>query len=254
MTDATKLTIDTPELIDLEYELAGLGSRFMALFVDCLLQGVAILGVVIVLAMIGIVFNPFKESRTWALSVIVLMFFLMQWGYFAFFEIFWNGQTPGKRQARIRVINETGRRASTYEAVARNLLRAVDSLPGMYLLGSMVMFFSPQNKRLGDYVAGTVVVHDREPEETDIFFNTNREDIIEAINYAALSTNDLRLLENFLQRRLDIPIDARRRAAHKLASHFRQKCGVPIGSNTDDENLLEVLVRGFRRDARFYVR
>lgn len=254
MTDSQKLNIDTPEQISLEYELAGPGSRFMALFVDSIIQIIAIIGIVIVLAMTGVFFNPFKGSWNWVMSLIIFLLFLMQWGYFALFEVFWSGQTPGKRQAGIRVLNETGRQASVYEAVARNLLRAIDSLPGMYAVGAIVMFLSPQSKRIGDYIAGTVVVHDRKPEEDAIFFNTNREELLDTINYGTLNADDLHVLESFLQRRLDLPMEVRQRTAQKLASHFRQKCIVPQGSHPDDENLLEALVRGFRRDARLYSR
>jgi uncharacterized RDD family membrane protein YckC len=250
VTIQQKLSIDTPEQINLEYELAGPGSRFMALFVDLMIQFLAGLVLVIVMAIAGISLTPFRGGGTWMLALTVLLIFSMQWGYFAGFEILWKGQTPGKRQAGIRVINETGREASVYEAVARNLLRAVDALPGPYALGAIVMFLSPQSKRIGDYVAGTVVVHDRKREDDAIFFNTNNEDIADSIDYAVLSTSDLLLMETFLQRRLDLPLEVRQRTADKLAGHFRVKCAVPEDTHIDNENLLEVLVRGFRRSGR----
>jgi uncharacterized RDD family membrane protein YckC len=245
-----KLTIDTPEQISLEYEIAGPGSRFMALFVDLMIQVIAAILLMIVLLITGF---SFVGRGSWALLVYVLAAFLFQWGYFAIFEIVWKGQTPGKRQAGIRVINETGRGVSVYESVARNLLRAVDSLPGVYALGAVVMFISPQQKRLGDYVAGTVVIHDREPDDDAIFFNTNDE-IPEGINYSALTPNDLQLIETFLQRRLDIEYDVREKTAAKLADHFRMKCEASADSYKDNENFLELLVRGYRRGARFHLR
>jgi uncharacterized RDD family membrane protein YckC len=245
-----KLTIDTPEQISLEYEIAGPGSRFMALFVDLVIQVIAAILLIIVLLIAGF---SFVGRGSWALAVYVLAAFLFQWGYFAIFEIVWKGQTPGKRQAGIRVINETGREASVYESVARNLLRAVDSLPGVYALGAVVMFISPQQKRLGDYVAGTVVIHDRKPDDDAIFFNTNDE-VAEGINYSALTPNDLQLIETFLQRRLDIEYDVREKTAAKLADHFRMKCEASAASCKDNENFLELLVRGYRRGARFHSR
>jgi len=248
-----KLTIDTPEQINLEYEIAGIGSRFMALFVDLMLQGLA--GIVILLMMFfaGVTFLSLFGQGTWAVAFWIAAAFILQWGYFAIFEIVWKGQTPGKRQAGIRVINETGREASVYEAVARNFVRVVDSLPGMYALGVLVMFISPQNKRLGDYVAGTIVIHDRKPEEDDIFFNT-KEDISEGINFSVLTPDDLHAIETFLQRRLDLDIDVRQRTAMRLSDHFRQKCEVPAGEHANPENFLEFLVRGYRRGARFHSR
>jgi uncharacterized RDD family membrane protein YckC len=249
-----KLSIDTPEQINLEYELAGPGSRFMALFVDLMIQSLAVVVIVLVLAIGGVAVNPFRGGRSWMLALTMLLVFAVQWGYFAVFEILWKGQTPGKRQAGIRVINETGREASVYEAVARNLLRAVDALPGPYALGAIVMFLSPQSKRIGDYVAGTVVIHDRKLEDRAIFFNPAGQDPAEPIDCQALGTNDLQVLETFLQRRLDLPYEVRRRTADKLAKHFRQKCAIPEGTHTDNENLLETLVRGFRQSGRSHPR
>jgi hypothetical protein len=94
----------------------------------------------------------------------------------------------------------------------------------------------------------------RQPEENSIFFNTGKDEIPDTINYAALTPNDVELIETFLQRRLDLPDEVRQRTAVKLAGHLREKCAVPKGSYPDNENLLEILVRGFRRNARFYSR
>lgn len=254
MTGQQKLSIDTPEQINLEYELAGPGSRFMALFVDLMIQLIAVIVVLIVMSFAGIAFNPFRSSGNWMLALMLLLIFSVQWGYFAIFEILWKGQTPGKRQAGIRVINETGREASVYEAVARNLLRVVDALPGPYALGAIVMFLSPQSKRIGDYVAGTVVVHDRKSEDEAIFFNTSSDEEAEGINCAVLTTDDLQVMETFLLRRLDLPSEVRQKTAERLAKHFREKCSVPEGTRPDNENLLEILVRGFRRTRRSHPR
>ena len=249
-----KLTIDTPEQITLEYEIAGPGSRFMALFVDLMIQTVA--GIVLMIAVLiaGVTLSSLFVAGTWTIALLVVFIFLLQWGYFAAFEIFWKGQTPGKRQTGIRVINETGREASVYEAIARNLLRAVDSLPGVYAVGAIVMFISPQHKRIGDYVAGTIVIHDRKPEDDAIFFNTTSQEVEDGIDYSSLKPSDLQVIETFLQRRLDLEQEVRLRTSTRLARHFRQKCGISMELHPDNENLLEILVRGYRRSARFHSR
>jgi len=252
---ADKLTIDTPEQISLEYEIAGLGSRFMALFVDLIIQVLIIIVLWFLFFLMGISVTGLLsgESGKWAIAIAIFAVFAVQWGYFAAFEVFWKGQSPGKRQAGIRVINESGREASGYEAVARNLLRAVDALPGMYAVGAVVMFISPQNKRLGDYVAGTIVVHDRKPEEEGIFFNTKDADITGDINYVSLTATDLHVIETFLHRRLDLTYELRQRTAEKLADHFGTKCNVEKSKRPDNENFLEILVRGVRRFSRFRI-
>jgi uncharacterized RDD family membrane protein YckC len=245
-----KLTIETPEQIDLEYEIAGPGSRFMALFMDLMLQVVFFLFMGFFLLIFGASLTAFGEGK-WALAIWIFLMFAIQWGYFAGFEIFWNGQTPGKRYANIRVINESGRAASVYEAVTRNLMRAVDSIPGVYAVGAIVMFISPQNKRLGDYVAGTIVVHDRKPEDDGFFFNTKESEVRSDIDCKSMTADDLHLLETFLNRRLDLPLALRADTAKKLAEHFAQKCAVKAEERKDDENFLEVLVRSIRRTGRY---
>lgn len=254
MAFADKLSIDTPEQIGLEYEIAGPGSRFMALFLDLMLQAIAAIVLFFVLLAIGVPVGLLGRVKSnWALAAIFLCLFLVQWGYFAAFEIAWKGQTPGKRQAGIRVINESGRQISYYEALTRNLLRVIDSLPTGYALGAVVMFLSPQHKRIGDFVAGTIVVHDRKLDKDTMFFNTAETDVTDAVDYHALSAEDINLIETFLHRRLDLAPAVRRGTAAKLAGHFGEKCTVAQADRPDDENFLEILVRGFRRNARYEV-
>ena len=88
------------------------------------------------------------------------------WGYSALFEAFWNGQTPGKRLFNIRVIKDSGRQITLFEALARNLLRVVDMFPPpVYFVGLVSMLCNRQQKRLGDFVAGTIVIHERASEQ-----------------------------------------------------------------------------------------
>jgi uncharacterized RDD family membrane protein YckC len=156
------LTIETPEQIPLDFPLAGIGSRFLALALDTLIQlAVASLLVLVgVLAFAGASATAPRQGM-WVLAVYILLAFLLQFGYFAVFEAIGNGQTPGKRRMHLRVIKDDGRPITTYDSVARNLLRIVDNLPGFYAVGIISMLISSQNKRLGDYLAGTVVVHER---------------------------------------------------------------------------------------------
>ncbi len=98
------------------------------------------------------------------LALLVLINFLILWGYFALFEIVWNGQTPGKRAGRLRVIRRDGQPVGAGEVAVRNLVRLVDFLPAFYGIGLIVMFIDPQARRLGDMAASTIVV--REGEQT----------------------------------------------------------------------------------------
>ena len=105
-----------------------------------------------------------KKPQSWGVGIFLLIVFLLFWGYFALFEAFGNGRTLGKRVAKIRVIHQSGRGINFVEALARNLVRFIDYLPGFYGVGVVAMFMSRRSQRLGDMVAGTLVVREREVE------------------------------------------------------------------------------------------
>jgi uncharacterized RDD family membrane protein YckC len=159
-----QLRIDTPEQIALELPVAGIGSRFLAVFVDTLIQGVLYVLAFLVLVAAPSLLRPLIRLGpvAWvAPALLVLFAFSVSWGYFTLFEIMWHGQTPGKRAAGIRVIKETGRPIDIPSAILRNLLRAIDFLPALYGVGVTCMLLNRHSRRLGDFVAGTIVVHDR---------------------------------------------------------------------------------------------
>jgi len=246
-----KLIIDTPEQVQLEFPLAGIGSRFMALFVDSLIQLIALFVLFILLAMVGAGISLSPELGKWAIAFYIFVFFLLYWGYFAIFETLWKGQTPGKRQAGIRVIRDSGREITATEAIGRNLLRSVDLLPGFYAVGMLSVFLSPQNKRLGDYVSGTVVVHDRPPELGQPFWNTRADDQTVFVGIDKITAQEVQMIEAFLLRRLDLPPTVRQQSAKRIADHVSAKLEVPEDQKKDLENFLELVVRQFRKSARY---
>jgi len=250
-----KLTIDTPEQVHLEFGLANLGSRFMAIFADTLIQFVAFLVLYIIdgIVLNGAMFSRVGTYRVWVRAVIILADFCVLWGYFAFFEALWKGQTPGKRWAGIRVIKETGRPIDTFEAIARNFLRAVDWFPGFYGVGIVTMLLNSKNRRLGDFVAGTLVVHDKTSKDSDLFFNTSRTKADMVLYQATrLSVQEIELIETFLARRLDIPSEVRKQNAVRIAEMIGAKLGIGVDSRpADNENFLELVVQEFRNHAQF---
>ncbi len=148
-----ELRIDTPEQVALELPIAGVGSRFLAIVVDTLLQGVLYLLVILLFGAFGPAMIA-GASRFWAnvlFAMAVLGLFCIYWGYFALFEIVWSGQTPGKRVAKIRVIRESGRPIDVTAAILRNLLRAVDFLPALYGVGVATMVLNRHSRRLGRF-------------------------------------------------------------------------------------------------------
>lgn len=165
-------SIDTPESVTLGYEVAGIGSRFIAALVDTTILAVA-LGVtsvllVVLLSITGDL-DTLAQGRdllagktSWAGGLVIagyaLLNFLLLWGYYVLFELRNNGQTPGKSVAKIRVVRSDGNPANFLEIMVRNLVRIVDFLPSGYALGLVVMFFNRQARRLGDFAAGTLVI------------------------------------------------------------------------------------------------
>lgn len=214
-----KLSIDTPELISLEFRVAGIGSRFLALALDSIVQLAvyAVIAVIVVLATTAIG-SVSQSGALWPLAIFVLLIFCLHYGYFAAFEALWNGQTPGKRLVRLRVIRDSGRPITVYDALARNLLRVVDSLPAFYCVGVITALISPRSKRVGDYVAGTVVVHEPDPVAAPTGWEAAPPvDEVSVDDLAPLSAAELDLVEAFLVRRWELGAEHRERIARGIA-------------------------------------
>ena len=165
-------TIDTPENVSFTYDIAGIGNRFIGalidtIFVACLLLLLNIL-LFVILSWGGSSFPEDifdNESASWFKGLTIALYILLQfvifWGYYTLFEYLWNGQTPGKRLVKIRVLRLDGNPIGFVEAILRNLVRPIDFLPSGYGLGLVVMFCNEKTRRLGDWAAGTVVVRMR---------------------------------------------------------------------------------------------
>ena len=250
-----KLTIDTPEQVHLEFVLADIGSRFMAVFADTLIQFVLYLALILIdyLVLRGTMFLQLSQYQVWVVAVLWFIYFCIYWGYYAAFEALWNGQTPGKRWAGIRVIKETGRAINGFEAITRNLVRIIDFLPGIYGVGIVTMLLNSKNRRLGDFAAGTLVVHDKKPKQTDLFFNTAEKKGDFAVYQAGrLGVPEVELIETFLARRLDIPPEVRQQSATRIADMICTKLGIdPRSRPADTENFLELIVKEFRDRAQY---
>ena len=95
------------------------------------------------------------------IAIAVLLIFVLLWGYFIFFELTWNGQTPGKRAAGVRVLTSRGEPVTLVHTLVRNVLRIVDALPSFYMVGVISILVTRRSQRLGDLAAGTVVVRER---------------------------------------------------------------------------------------------
>lgn len=243
-----KLIIDTPEQIALEFPLAGAGSRFLAVAIDTLLLtagllllGLLALGAAVVATVVGATLG--EAVATWGIAVLLLVAFVLYYGYFAIFEALWSGQTPGKRAIGIRVIGASGRPISPFDAILRNLLRIVDQMPGIYAVGVLSIFFTARNQRLGDLAAGTVVVHEQRIERPDIPEPASARTRHGA---ARLTQDEITLVETFLQRRHGLDPYLRLTTARQVLERVGQRLDLPADSAEDEERLLEEIAREFR--------
>jgi uncharacterized RDD family membrane protein YckC len=249
-----QLRIDTPEQIALELPLAGIGSRFLAIAIDTLIQA----AVYLITAIIFIIAIPVGSAglnflpRLVGPALAVFILFAVYWGYFAFFETIWKGQTPGKRYSGIRVIKESGRPINAFEAIGRNLMRAVDVLPGLYGVGLVCMMCNRQSRRLGDFVAGTVVVHEKPTEDVRPSWNTSDQEVTSTPGLAQVTPEELVLIETYLHRRWDLDPQVRLNTAIQIADRIKAKTGMLSQPHQHVDDFLEEAARKIRNSGRFH--
>ncbi|HWF13140.1 MAG TPA: RDD family protein [Candidatus Acidoferrales bacterium] len=241
-----KLIIETPEQTSIEFPLAGIGSRFLAVLIDTLIQ---IGTVIVILLMFGGLGYSVRGAfgsipdylGPWIAAVLIFFSFLLMFGYFILFESLWNGQTPGKRLTHIRVIKDSGQPISAIDAVARNLLRLVDQLPFAYGIGVLCAWISPQSKRLGDYVAGTVVVHEKPLENVTLQWESPAQNSAHHYGANRLTPEEFALIETFLSRRSALEAGVRYDAAYGIVRRIESKLTLPPEGKPPAEKLLEEL-------------
>ncbi len=210
------LEVETPEHVVLDYEIAGVGSRALAAIIDSLILA---LWTVSLMVVFGLTF----EHDTWAGALFLLLYFASLWGYFTFFEGFRQGQTPGKRRVGLRVVLDTGHPVTFGAAAVRNILRAADFLPPPDLTGALFVAIHPRAKRLGDLVAGTVVVRDRPTESPVDIVSGPSDQSIEDAGIPELSEEEFRLLREYIDRSNELAPDVARRFGARLADQFRDR-------------------------------
>ncbi|HEY9288342.1 MAG TPA: RDD family protein [Candidatus Dormibacteraeota bacterium] len=156
--ESDDLVVSTPERVAFQYEIAGIGSRFLAQILDV----IAITAIQIVITILAASLGGLFSSGQLAALVEIILTFILLAGYFLVSEAAMNGQTVGKRAVRLRVVGDQGQPITIGQAAIRNLVRIVDFLPLLYAIGIVTMFVNRRAKRLGDFAAGTLVVRDRE--------------------------------------------------------------------------------------------
>lgn len=270
------LIIETPERVPLEFALASIGNRFLAVAIDHFIQYLSIILIAwFFLSIAGYNSNDiadapdklFSEAPKWTIALMIIVLFLVFAGYFIVFEWLWNGQTPGKRLMKLRVIREDGRPLTLWEAIARNLLRICDAVPGfilpVYSIGLIVIFLSNRDQRVGDIFAGTVVVREREGEAptfaetfstriTDVAFTRVQKQTETSANVALLNEREVEVVESFLRRRWDLTDRQRLWMAWRIALPLMYKLKPTFEMETFTyEGFLEEILHRFHAKQRF---
>jgi len=236
----------TPESVELELTLAGIGSRALALTIDyCLL----LLAEALLWTLLGLFSQQlldylerlqvnYSGLPLWVLSIALLASLALYAGYFVIFETLWQGQSPGKRLAQIRVIRDNGQPVRLAQATLRALLRPLDDF---LFAGMFLICLSRQEKRLGDWVAGTLVVREnrpqaRQPETLSDSARTLAVDLPNLTDLNQLQPDDFAVIGEYLQRRHAMSTAARRELSLKLAREIRaivKLAEIPAGLTSD---------------------
>ncbi|HZU99132.1 MAG TPA: RDD family protein [Planctomycetota bacterium] len=244
--------VRTPEMVDFSFPVAGLGSRFLAYVVDVAL--VAAIGFLsfCALGFLGVIASSASAFAGSAfLSVGIFLFFFLQWGYFVAWEAIKDGRTPGKAILGLRSIGERGTRITLAQSAIRNLFRALDALPalpvgpGCYFLGVLSHAASGSGQRIGDRVAGTVVIREERRDVPrrigfpEARYNTLLEDRNLATRIArSIRADEKEVLLEVLLRRDELELATRTELFSQLARHLEERLDLPRDRFLSDEKLV----------------
>jgi len=257
-----RVQVKTPEHISLQFQLAGLGSRTTAFIIDQLI--LAVINILLIILMLVVIIGEknilgIASVSSVMFSAIIILLFIINWGYFVVLEFFSGGKTIGKRIVGIRVIQENGHSLTLLSSFIRNLFRIIDFLPVSYFLGIMMIFFHPKHKRLGDLVAGTIVVHERKeksnklsPIEKEIEQRglSKEEIMIDEWTLQSIDQKDWNLIKTYSERLLQLEQVERDDLTQQVAQLIFPKLGWDLvgKTNHDVENALLVLYLNLREE------
>ena len=264
------LIIETPERVQLAFALASIGNRFLAVAIDHFIQFLALLlisGIAsLFMGQYGIAAGNIiadSEASKWGYAIMMIASFLVFAGYFVVFEWLWNGQTPGKRWLKLRVIRDDGRPITFWEALARNLIRIFDLFPGLYSIGLLTIFISNRDQRVGDVFAGTVVIRER-TDEAPSFNETFSNPVSDAAfrrvqsntafigDISPLKEKEIEVVETFLRRRWDLSEKQRIWMAWRVALPLMYKIKPSYDLETFTyEGFLEEILHRYHARGRF---
>lgn len=248
--------IKTPEFVSIQFQLAGVGSRAAAFFLDTLILSISSFLILLTLFLIlnggSDFWLPAEVLFSGPVAIVIVLLFVLNWGYFFLLEFFAGGKTIGKKMVGIRVIQENGHSITLLSSFIRNFLRIIDSLPASYFLGIIMIFFHPKHKRIGDLVAGTIVIHERRakndkkqsPLEKEIHRRGLEKDSLKIDPWALKSfgNKEWKLLQTYCNRFLQLKEDVKDRRTKQIADILLPMAGIDVAGKTFEQLENELLV------------
>ncbi|MGB3495468.1 MAG: RDD family protein [Elainellaceae cyanobacterium] len=265
MHTLNRFTLKTPERVELEFTLAGIGNRAFALCIDYMLWMLIMTGFILLWSFLLdtmrlLIVNELNADADtvimWMGAIALLIFFGIYIGYFVVFETLWQGQTPGKRIAKIRVIRQDGRPIGLVQATMRALLRPVDDFPFLGLVGGLLIFFVPREKRLGDFIAGTLVVLQEQPPSADALPLAPQSTQLAAelpgqSDLSHLMPDDFAVVREYLQRRRELAPKAKESTSLNLARQVRSRIKMKeLPEGTTPDRFLEAIYLAYQEKNR----
>jgi uncharacterized RDD family membrane protein YckC len=245
----------TPESVELEFVLAGVGNRTQALIIDYLIWSFTLFLLLIMWAFLysQIIWLQSPTIHPWLTAIQLLILFAVYIGYFVLFETLWRGQTPGKRYIKIRVIRDDGRNVGIQQSILRSLLRPIDDI---LWLGLLLILFTPQEKRLGDWVAGTISIQEGQtvsnqkialaPEATDLATK-----LIETGRIVALTPDEFATIRKYLYRYPALAPAAKTQVSNRLAQQLLERLELTDRPPSRDSHLtLEAIFLAYQQQFR----
>lgn len=257
MIDDERVSLHAPEQVEVSYELAGLGSRFLAAVIDAVIVTLGIFLLAFATWAIRAYITADPQISAITAWIVLGASTLLTMAYHVYYEVAREGKTPGKSMTGLRVISTDGGSVSFDQSAIRNILRIADMLPVLYGAGVISLLATARNQRLGDLAAGTMVVKERlnplmedalpEPSYSPTPLPPEvSEDVLRVVRAGVrtVSREEEKTIRRFLERRYDLAPDARRRLATRLADALRRRFpGLDATRMPNPEVLLEVIVR-----------
>lgn len=220
---STTVDIETPELIVVSYQVAGVGSRIVAGLIDATIAFSAFIGIIVLFFTVGdrvLGARAASAISAYGVAVLLLLQFALIWGYYVLFEALSDGQTPGKRAMHLRVVRDGGYSITFSASAIRNLMRVIDLQPAFaYFVGMIAVMSTRRSQRLGDLVAGTLVVREGTSVAPPVSRRTEQSAARHALS-TALTSDEFELLDRFVQRRMELATAQRSALADKLTARF----------------------------------